>query len=303
MDYIIGVDGGGTKTEAAAFDLKGNKLSKGFAGFGNLLINEEEAISNIINSIKKCQESLNENDCRFICLGLAGYGGVKNPAYLKKALTDTFNIPFIIVNDSIIAHAAFLKGKDGILTISGTGSVSTGIYKGKELTVGGWGHLLGDEGSGYWISMQIFKKMTQNFDKGLENSHLTRSILSKLGLHSINDLKKFIYSVTKAEIAAIVPDIVKSAEIGDEFSQAILKEAGKHLATTALSVWNRLDFEEKNVTIALKGSILTHIPMIQKSFIAHIKSQKPNAEFILHDVSSTIGCYYISMKHITESIN
>ncbi len=77
---------------------------------------------------------------------------------------------------------------------------------------GGWGHILGDEGSGYWIAMQAFIKMTQEEDEGLNYSHLTKLILTKLGYHSVLELKKFIYSATKAEIASFVPLIVQHAK-------------------------------------------------------------------------------------------
>jgi N-acetylglucosamine kinase-like BadF-type ATPase len=297
MNYIIGVDGGGTKTEAVAYDMDGNKISEGKAGFGNLLINEKQATANIIQAIELSMTPIDDGSCHYICLGLAGYGGVENPQGIKNALSKAFNAPFTIVNDAIIAHAALLKGNDGILTISGTGSVSIGIHEGIEKSAGGWGHILGDEGSGYWIAMQAFIRMTKEEDEGYEYSHLTESILKKLGYHSVMELKKFIYSATKSEIAAFVPLIVQHAEKGDGFSQNILNQAGYHLAKQTLEVIKKLKLCE-NVTIALKGSILTNIPLVQSSFINHIKLENPNVKFVLEDVSATLGCYYIAMKHL-----
>ncbi|MBT2665126.1 ATPase [Bacillus sp. ISL-4] len=297
MNYIIGVDGGGTKTEAVAYDLEGNKISEGKAGYGNLLINEKQAIANIIQAIEQCITPIDKGSCRYICLGLAGYGGVENPQGIKRALSRAFNAPITIVNDGIIAHAALLKGNDGILTISGTGSVSIGIHKGIEKSAGGWGHILGDEGSGYWIAMQAFIKMTKEEDEGYEYSHLTETILKKLGLHSVMELKKFIYSATKSEIAAFVPLIVQHAEKGDGFSQNVLNQAGYHLSKQTLEVIKKLKLSE-NVTIAIKGSILTNIPLVQSSFINHIKLEKPNVKFVLDEVSATLGCYYIAMKQL-----
>lgn len=298
MSYIIGVDGGGTKTEAVAYDLNGKKISEGKAGYGNLLLNEKQAIINIIDAIEQCLVPLKKEECQYICLGLAGYGGVKNTKGIKDALYEAFNIPFTIVNDGIIAHAALLKGKDGILTISGTGSVSIGVHNGIEKLAGGWGHILGDEGSGYWIAMQVFIKMTQEEDAGLNYSDLTKLILTKLGYHSVLELKKFIYSSTKAEIASFVPIIVQQAKAGDDFSQNILKEAGYHLAKTTLDVCKKLNFNN-NVTIAIKGRVLTNISFVQTSFIEKIKQEKPEVQFILEDVSSTLGCYYLALKYMS----
>ncbi|PJN90117.1 N-acetylglucosamine kinase [Bacillus sp. mrc49] len=298
MNYIIGVDGGGTKTEAVAYGVAGNKISEGKAGYGNLLINEEHAIANIIQAIEQCKAPIENGKCLYICLGLAGYGGVKNPQGIKSALTKAFNIPFTIVNDGIIAHAALLKGKDGVLTISGTGAVSIGTHDGAVEQAGGWGHLLGDEGSGYWIAMKAFINMTKEDDEGLEQSQLTGALLSKLGSQRVGDLKKFIYSATKADIAAFVPLIVEQAEAGDEISEKILIQAGYHLAKNALDVCRKLNVGE-NVTIAMKGSILTQVRLVQSSFIEHIQLEKPDVSFIVDEVSSTLGCYYIAVKHIS----
>ncbi|PFK36708.1 ATPase [Bacillus cereus] len=298
MSYIIGVDGGGTKTEAIAYNLNGGKISEGKTGYGNLLLDEKQAIHNIIDAIEQCLVPLKKEECQYICLGLAGYGGVKNTKGIKDALSDAFHIPFTIVNDGVIAHAALLKGKDGILTISGTGSVSIGIHNGIERLAGGWGHILGDEGSGYWIAMQMFIKMTQEEDEGGNYSDLTKLILTKLGYQSVLELKTFIYSSTKAEIASFVPLIVQQAKAGDTFAENILKQAGYHLAKITLAVWKQLNFDN-NVTIAIKGGILTNISSVQTSFIENIKQEKSEVQFILEDVSSTLGGYYLALKYMS----
>ena len=106
------------------------KLVKAERGIGNLLINEKQATTNIIQAIEQSMTPIDDGSCLYICLGLAGYGGVENPQGIKSALSKAFKVPFTIVNDAIIAHAALLKGNDGILTISGTGSVSIGIHEG-----------------------------------------------------------------------------------------------------------------------------------------------------------------------------
>ncbi|MGG2093419.1 BadF/BadG/BcrA/BcrD ATPase family protein [Bacillus sp. S13(2024)] len=297
MSYMIGVDGGGTKTEAVAYDLNGKKISEGKAGYGNLLLNEKQAIINIIAAIEQCLVSLKSEECRYIYLGLAGYGGVKNKKGIKDALYEKFHIPFTIVNDGRIAHAALLKGKDGILTISGTGSVSIGVHKGIEKLAGGWGHILGDEGSGYWIAMQAFMNMTKEEDEGLVYSELTNVILSKLGYSNALETKKFIYAASKDEIAAFVPIIAEFAEAGDQFSQNILRQAGYHLAKITLDVYKKLNFEDR-ITVAIKGSVLTNISIVQDSFVAHLKEKQPDITLILDDVSSTLGCYYLSLKYI-----
>ncbi|MEH7479714.1 BadF/BadG/BcrA/BcrD ATPase family protein [Neobacillus drentensis] len=299
MKYLIGVDGGGTKTEAAAYDLEGNLISMGMSGYGNLLIDEAQATANILAAIAQCLAPLKSKDCIYLYLGLAGYEGVADTRHIEESLRQAFDVPFTIVNDAIIAHAALLKGEDGILTISGTGSVSITKHAERVIMTGGWGHLLGDQGSGFWIALEAFKRMTVEEDFQHSTSLLTTKILTMLGLEKITDIKKFIYSSSKGEIASVVPVIVEQADAGDETAQKILNEAGSHLADTTLAAYHHLPFSS-TVTIAVKGSILTKIPIVQVAFIDKIKETLPEAQFILNEVSSTVGCYYLSMKNLRE---
>jgi N-acetylglucosamine kinase-like BadF-type ATPase len=299
LKYLIGVDGGGTKTEAAAYDLEGSPISMGRSGYGNLLIDEAQATANILASIEQCMAPLNSRDCCYLYLGLAGYGGVTDTRNIEEALRQAFDVPFTIVNDAVIAHAALLKGEDGILTISGTGSVCIAKYAESVIMTGGWGHLLGDQGSGFWIAMEAFKRMTLEEDFQHSNSLLTTKILTMLGYEKITDIKKFIYTSTKGEIASVVPLIVEGADDGDETAQTILKRAGGHLADITLAAYSQLSFSSP-VTIAVKGSILTNIPIVQAAFIDKIIEKKSETQFILDEVSSTVGCFYLAMKRLRE---
>ncbi|QLK08828.1 N-acetylglucosamine kinase of eukaryotic type (plasmid) [Priestia megaterium] len=199
----------------------------------------------------------------------------------------------------MIAHAALLKGEDGILTISGTGSISVGINKDLQCACGGWGHILGDEGSGYWIALQAFIQMCREDDYGLPVSPLSKEILEKLHYYNIPEIKKFVYSASKGEIASFVPIVVDQASKGNELAQIILIKAGEHLAQTTLSVYKKCHFHD-NIKVAAKGSILTNIPLVRDTFVKTIKKYKPDTTFILKDTSSTLGCYYLALKSMNK---
>ncbi len=106
MIYIIGVDGGGTKTEAVAYDLNGNSLSRSISGYGNILINEEKALNNIKESIEKCTKSLNKSECVYIYAGIAGSTAGNGKEIIKKYIQDKFKCNVIVVNDADLALSA-----------------------------------------------------------------------------------------------------------------------------------------------------------------------------------------------------
>ncbi|MCJ7987316.1 hypothetical protein MUB16_30875 [Priestia sp. OVL9] len=125
MDYIIGIDGGGTKTEAVAYSLNGQELAASKSGYGNLLINYNTAITHIDECITACKTALTGYTCKGISLGLAGSKALSKEE-IKRYFYDRYQVEVGLYDDAMIAHEALLHGKDGILTIAGTGAVSIG---------------------------------------------------------------------------------------------------------------------------------------------------------------------------------
>lgn len=301
MKYIIGVDGGGTKTEAIAYSQEGKELGRGYAGFGNVLLGFQEAYENIELSLKNCIKSVegvyHEADCAFIYLGLAGIEVGNAKAKIQKALEDNLHVPIKAVNDAEIALAALLKGEDGILTISGTGSISYGLHKGIVGRAGGWGHLLGDEGSGYNIAIKGFKNMIMEEEYNLPYSSLTTAFMNKLGINNVEDISSFIYSSNKGEIAAFVPIVVSQAEAGDEIAKGILLQAGKDLALMTYILYKKLNFNDE-VFVGIKGSILTKVNIVRSSFEEALKSKLGGFTIVEEEVSPAKGAFYLAKKLI-----
>lgn len=295
MSYIIGVDGGGTKTEAIAYDLQGNMISMGVSGFGNVLVDYAKAVDHITEAIQAALGNLHLEDCLYLYLGLAGIEESPNRKELATELQKKFGTPVRIVNDAVIAHAALLEGEDGILTISGTGSISIGKADTTYAFSGGWGHLLGDEGSGYWIAMKGFAQMIHEEDTTSPPSELSRVMLKELGFNRVQQIKSFVYSATKAEIAAVVPLIAKLASKGDSTATGILEQAGTHLGEMTWNLSQKLRLTE-DVKIALKGKVLETLSLVQDSFEAYLQRRIKRASFIKKEVSSTKGAYYLAKQ-------
>jgi N-acetylglucosamine kinase-like BadF-type ATPase len=299
MDYIIGVDAGGTKTEATAYDLEDKKIAGSLAGPGNPAVDFEGAKGNIKDAVFRCILNLNtqgiEGVCQGIYLGAAGIEVGKNIELLESYLREAFKCDVVGLHDSELAHAAILKGKDGIITIAGTGSVSYGRYDGKTGKTGGWGHVLGDEGSGYWIALEALKHMTHEQDSGMMASELSQRIMAHLGVIDVDGMKEFVHAASKNEIAELALIVAELAQTGDRHALDILDRAGIELAILTEKLYKKLEIPQI-CTVGVSGGILRNVAQVRERFCACM-DRDLGAVLILDDeISPTKGACYLHRR-------
>lgn len=291
MNYVIGVDAGGTKTEAIAYNLDGEVVASFITGFGNLLNNVEIALSNIEIAIKNIVFELGEEGLQCIYIGAAGSEVGNNSTLIKEKIKSQINAKVEVMNDAEIALKAMLKGEDGILTIAGTGSIAFGINNKISSKCGGWGNLLGDEGSGYKIAICAIQRMIKEDEESLPQSKLTKSILEKLQIQSVNDITEFVYSSTKDDIASIAPLVARLGESGDDISIKILTEQGIELAKTVEKLYKKLNFE--SCSVALVGGVIRKAKVVREAFEKYLRETIRITEIVDDEISPTKGAYYL----------
>ncbi|MGL5633715.1 MAG: N-acetylglucosamine kinase [Sarcina sp.] len=294
MMYVIGVDGGGTKTEAVAYNLHGNRICSALTGFGNLLNNKEEALKNVINAIDNIKTQLKSCDLQGIYLGLAGSEVANNSEIVFNEVSNLFNTKVKVMNDSELALKALLKGEDGILTIAGTGSISFGINDDVQWKAGGWGHLLGDEGSAYKIAIDGIKNMIQENDNNIELGELSLAILEFLNIKSPNNIIEFVYSSTKDEVAKLAVIVSKLAEDGNKQAIEILINEATLLGETTRQVFSKLNFDKCSVGIV--GGVVKKSRIFRESFENYLNERVNIVSYIDEDISPAKGAYYIHKK-------
>ncbi|MBL4932727.1 N-acetylglucosamine kinase [Clostridium paridis] len=294
MEYVIGIDGGGTKTEAVAYDLNGEAITSAVTGFGNLLNGEEEALNNIINAIKQVVETYGIEGLKGLYLGLAGAEVDDNAKIVQERIKKELCIDSTVMNDGELALKALLKGEDGVLTIAGTGSVAFGIKNGKEARCGGWGNLLGDEGSAYKIAIEAFKNMIYENDFGIEMSELSKEILESLKMKKVDEIIGFVYSNTKDEVASITPIVSKRADLGDKIAIDILKSEGLAIAKTTERVYKKLGFQ--SASIGIVGGVLKKSKILRETFEEYLNKNANIIAFVDEEVSPAKGAYYLYIK-------
>lgn len=293
MQYIIGVDAGGTKTSCEAYSLEGKLLSSATSSFGSVVVDKKEALRNIKTGIDECRDSLIASECKGIVVGAAGAETGNALEEIESYLSKYYDTKIIVTNDAKLAMYGYLEGKDGILLISGTGSIGYGKKGNIIERCGGWGHLIDDKGSGYHIAMEAIRCIVKERDERREFSNLSEKILKHMGIDKIKYLIDFVYNSPKGQIASIVPIILNEAEKNDKTAIDILVRAGQHLFDIIKTLYNSMNFSNGYVTFS--GSIMK-IPLVKNTVIHRMKNELPNLQLLEKQCSPTIGGYYIFIE-------
>lgn len=288
MRYIIGVDAGAVRTTAAAFDLSGRLLSIENGKSGNVSDNFDVGLRNILDTIATVNEAL-ENQCVLVVVGVAGMESVGLREHLTDALQAEISCPVQVFSDAQLAMYAYFQGGDGVLAIAGTGSIAYAKRGDTYYRCGGYGSILGDEGSAYYIAIEGLKLCLRRSDMGLPPDGLTAAIVDAVG-GELKNIVDFVNTHTKQEIASLAPIITAFAGRNDRDARQILVNAGALLADNVNVLLRRLTL--MSPAIAISGSILQSVSIVADSFYRRVLEQFPQARFITDEVVIPKGAYY-----------
>src|SRR5512136_1547813 len=230
-EFLIGIDGGGTKTVALLSDLEGRVIGRGIGGPSNYQVVGIEAAGEAMNqAIRAAFAEAGVEPCAPRAMGL-GLSGVDRPAdfeviraWAAGQMPDT---RVVIVNDAMIVLAAGTPEGWGIAMISGTGSIAYGRSReGCLVRAGGWGYILGDEGSGYAIGQAALQAVMRAHDERAPRTMLTQSVLAHWSLESPTHLVSRVYidQVSPSDVAKLAVLVEAAASAGDAVAHDILRE-------------------------------------------------------------------------------
>lgn len=281
MTYVIGIDGGGTKTKATAFDLTtGKALFSLQTGPANFSVQYQDSLEQVRKSIQLSIEKMDGNQPERILVGASGAHSKEICQQIKEDLVQTLNCKITVIDDAQLAHTALLRGNDGILIIAGTGSIALGRYNGEEWRVGGWGYLLGDEGSGYWISKKALQYVMFQLEKNNNQDELTQVILNSMEGQTMSDIKSFVYSSSRQDFAKVSELVYQVALKNCESAISILKEAGIELAQLVKRALTIPTLLRSPIKVAVSGSLLLKNDIVYDSFMKVIRQDLPKHELI-----------------------
>lgn len=243
MRHVIGLDAGGTKTVGLLADEAGTVLRDARAGAANLTMQGELGIEKVIYQVIEALDPPAAVDA--ICLGIAG---ADRPASLELVRGVLGRLGFRrnvrVVSDAMIALAAGAPDAIGIVIVAGTGSVAFGRDGEKTARAGGWGYLLGDEASAYWLGLAAVRQGIRGLDGRGPESTLYERIRRRLGVATPQDLADWFYTqaAPRTAVAELAGVVEEAAQEGDAGAEAILDLATDHLARAASAVAAKLAF-------------------------------------------------------------
>jgi N-acetylglucosamine kinase-like BadF-type ATPase len=290
--YVLGVDGGATKTVAAVLRRADRRAFGALAGPSNPdAVGAEAATAAVKTAIAEALSAAEVDGGRVDAAVLALAGTSTDE--LRPELAGAFGLRSVqLVNDVVGAWAAGTGGRPGIAAISGTGSHVFGVNERRETwKCGGWGHVLGDEGSGYWLGRRALRAALAYRDGSGPPTSVLQAALDEYGLERIELLPDLVYGqpLSKSEIAAFTARVAAQAEAGDAVAVELFEQAARDLARQVGGVVRELGFGEAPFPVAMVGSVFRSGAVLVEPFARAVSALAPRAELRLPHLPSIAG--------------
>lgn len=281
--YLLGVDGGGTKTRAVLTDGDCNTIGEGLAGPSNpLRVGVAEAAKAVREAAEQACEAAGVRRVEVSAaeVGLAGVKRADLRARMKEAVSGLGFGAVEVVTDADIALHGATGGGPGLVIIAGTGSICCGMNpRGRRLCAGGWGPIAGDEGSGSWIARRGLQAAAKATDGRGPRTPLAEAACDYFKVSKPDDLALAIYApnMTNQRIAGFARNVVEAAKRRDPVSRLILSDAGRELGQTACSVVRRLRMRREAFRVGCVGGVFNAGDLILTPLREEIESVAPRA--------------------------
>ncbi len=300
MSLVLGIDGGGTKT-TCAIARDGQVLATVTTGASNLVrVSEEDARTAIQTAIRSACQSAGValDQIEAACVGAGGASRESTSSRMHEIVAELLSGPIEIVGDMVVAYEAAMKGEPGVIVIAGTGSIAFGRNERNETArAGGWGSVISDEGSGYWIGRSAVAAAFRALDSG-RSTILIRHIMDKWKVITRDDLITTANGNPQPNFALLAPSVFEAANEGDIVAQELLTDAGSELAKLAKIVIRRLWPGQHEVQVAALGGIFTNSKFVYKVFENSVRSERAAASVRLLSEDPVNGALFRAERYL-----
>lgn len=283
MSYLLGMDGGGTRTTAWLADERGRVVGRAEAGPSNpLKVGFESSQRELRRAARLAKRRAGVDDrLEAVCVGLAGVDRpqVHRPllAWLRKSIPARHHL---LTSDAAIALQAAVGDSPGIMVISGTGSIGFGRDdRGRVFRSGGWGTTFDDLGSGYDLGRKAIAAALRAFDGRGPRTRLESQIGRALHLPDIAQV--ILRPLAPHQIAALFPLVLAAARAGDGVARELCDDAGRDLADIALALVDRFGWRRRRIPVACSGGVFASSLRIRRSFARHLRRRAPRARVVV----------------------
>lgn len=268
MRHVLGIDAGGTKTVGLLADETGAVVGEARGTGANLQTHGELSVEKVFDGI---METLSrEQPISAVCLGIAGVDRPHDESVIRGILRRLGHRETArVVNDAAIALVAGSPERFGVAVLAGTGSIAYGADRsGRTARAGGYGFLLADEGSGYWLGHQALRAAVRATDGRGPQTRLRDLIFEALGVASVAELIPRVYEkgLPKHRIAALASLVQTACDQRDEVATTLIDAAGRELGLSARSVARQLRLGDEPFPVVLAGGVFKGCPSVADTF-------------------------------------
>jgi N-acetylglucosamine kinase-like BadF-type ATPase len=281
--FSIGIDGGGSTLRCGIYgeNLKCVHLLELSETANPSVIGFAQSEELLKSALKKTLDEAGFYSSNVSYVGAGMAGAAQNPDWFRAILTQSFpHAQITVAPDYEIALIGAHGERFGILVLAGTGSVACGIdASGESAHSGGWGYLLDDGGSGYWLGLEMLRSATRVADGCMEKTGLYQQTFSHLKISTPDELISWLYNpeTKNREISQMAPILLACAATGDLEALRIVEDGAEQLYQLYLSVVKRLDFTGTPVMFAgglLSSDTLLRRLLMQKIGLEKVPTQK-----------------------------
>ena len=267
MRYVLGIDAGGTKTVGMLADESGHVVGEARTDAANLYTQGELAVEKAFDALVETFGA--DRRPSAVCIGIAGVDRPHDQGVVLEILRRLgFRERVRAVNDAVIALYAGAPERFGIVVLAGTGSIAYGASRtGETARSGGYGSLLADEGSGYWLGHQALRASVRALDGRGPETRLQRLTFAALAAESMADVVRRVYeeALPKHRIAALAPLVEEARVAGDAVAAEIVRQGGAELALAASSVARQLSLGAEPYPVVLAGGAFKACPSLAEA--------------------------------------
>lgn len=307
---ILGVDAGGTKTVAwiarSNVDGETQVVGRGRAGSGNpLSAGFAQATRAILDAVEQARDEAGLPDSR-VARAVLSIAGSTDRAMSQRLTEWAHGVGLAskvaLCSDFLPVLAAGTSDGVGIALVSGTGSVAYARTRdGRAERFGGWGYLIGDDGSGYAIGRGALRLALTELESRQSLSALTKLLLDALKVRSVPELAQRIYSDTKhrTTIASLSPLVSRAAEHGDASAMAIVAEAARDLAMLVVRAATIMGMEGEPIALAVAGGVLVGSEHLRSALTSELDRQGIRGDMKVVD-EALVGCLRLAGDELSS---